>query len=190
MKKLILPVLAVCLGTIGFVPVGLFLQWWLPQDGPGELIVLLLITPFLALSVVLLKLSRKGGMWRQLVLQFLGSAFLVFFVWVSVFTFFPALSRRVGPWHTIRTMLVSAAQEIEAQRDELGVPPHRPLTTAEFEALKTQAHFVRSEYTFPLINRTVRLRWISTEYPYVGLNYGGGRNCLFDLESMRCQYAD
>lgn len=181
--------LAIIIGTFVFVPLGLVLQWWLPQDGPGELIVLLTSLPLVLVATTFIRYARKrssshGG------LKIAGYCILTVFVWIQVFAFIPWLSRRIGPWVALRSMLVEATREIQAKREELGIPADRPLTPREFEILKALVRFRRSEYTFPFINKAVRLRWLSTAPPYVGLNYDHGRNCLFDLDSMRCTYID
>jgi len=66
------------------------------------------------------------------------------------------------------------------------------LTHGEFDAIERQLSDDGSNatFTFPLVGRTVRIRLMQTYPPYVGVDYGDGRNCVFDLKSMRMTYVD
>jgi hypothetical protein len=177
---------AVVIGTAFFTPVGLFLQWWLPQDGPAELFVFALSVPLLLASASLYLLAFKS--LRKT--KFASFALLSFFIWIQIFTFVPQISRRIGPWKDLRGILKQSVSEATRARDRLGLPANRPLTADEMKLLTGYVRFSRPEYVFPFLKKRVKVRWISSAYPYLGLNYGEGRNCLFDLESMHCIYAD
>jgi hypothetical protein len=69
------------------------------------------------------------------------------------------------------------------------IPEHRQLTHEELQAIGSRLG-TGPTFTFPLVRRTVTLRWMVTYPPYVGVDYGAGRNVVFDLKSMRHIYAD
>ena len=48
----------------------------------------------------------------------------------------------------------------------------------------------KTNFTTPLINKKVTLRMMGRQPPYVGIDYGGGRRVILDLESMEAIYAD
>ena len=59
MKTVILSVLCILLTEVLFVPVGLYLQWALPGDGPYKLVFSLYSVPILIVALVLLWTVRK-----------------------------------------------------------------------------------------------------------------------------------
>jgi hypothetical protein len=173
--------IAAVAGTVLSLPIILFLQWWLPQDGPGELIVFIASLPLLVAALLLMRLTTACKTSVTL--------FALFF-WVQVTVFIPVISRRAGPWREIHAMLAIAARAVEDKRTELGIPTGRPLTSDEFEAIKATIVYPRPEYEFPVLGKTVHVRMLTTVAPYVGLSYGHGRNAVFDLETMACTYVD
>lgn len=177
-----------------FVPVGLFLQWALPVDIPYPYYELAFSLCSLAfLTIVLLLLGRRRRVARRGAGQtgrLLVVCLLVLLGLTQVFIFVPQIGRRIGPWADLRSLLLQKAQEVEDARVELGIPANRYLTAQERERIEAMVFAAPEEFTFPLINKKVTLRMMSTEPPYVGVDYGSGRRVIFDLDSMTVIYAD
>jgi hypothetical protein len=191
MKKVILSVLCILLTVVLFVPVGLYLQWALPGDGPYKLVFSLYSVPTLIVALVLLwtvpktrdDTTRRAG-------AVAATCLLVFFVLAQVFIWVPQISRRTGPWVELRSLLIQKSSEAEDARTQLGIPADRDLTQEEMMRVKAMVFEPPEEFVFPLINKKVTLRMMGKQSPYVGIDYGGGRRVILDLESMEAIYAD
>lgn len=109
---------------------------------------------------------------------------------VLITTCMPTISRRVGPWVELRSLLVAKSQEVAEARAALGIPEDRYLTSGEMHEIETLVLEPTSEYTFPIIHRTVRVMMLRAAPPYVGVDFGGGRRVMFDLRTMAIIYAD
>lgn len=171
-----------------FVPIGLFLQWWLPTDGPEEILVLLWSSPLLFLSLAVRFRIQKSVASPAHGSLIVGT--LLLFAYIQVFTFSPQISRRVGPWAHIRVLLLKSSSDVTKAREHLGIAPGRPLTRQEADLIESMALRPAPTYTFPFLKRTVTVRLLTRRPPYVGLNYGQGRNVVFDLRTMKKIYAD
>jgi hypothetical protein len=177
-----------------FAPLGLFLQWFLPGDGPYELLVSLLSSPLLLIGVLVAYQSRststqsleRGG----IVSKGLALFTLALFVEIQVFAYVPEVGRRVGPWDDLRGLLIEKAADVVREREALGLPADQPLSRLQVERIDAAALTPRPTFTFPLVHQTVKIRLMSGVYPYVGVDYGHGRNCIFDLKSMRATQCD
>ena len=179
---------------LAFGPLGLFLEWFLPGDGPYEFVVSLLSSPLLLIGILLVyqsratsanSLERAGVVSRGIALFTLA-----LFFEIQVFTYVPEIARRVGPWSDLRGLLLAKATQVEKAREALGVPADRPLSLTEVKTIDERVLTPRPTFIFPLVNQTVEVRLMSGTYPYVGVDYGNGRNCIFDLESMRATECD
>jgi len=174
-----------------FVPVGLYLQWALPVDAPCELVFSLYSVPILIVALVLLWTVRKT---RDDTTRRAGAVaatcLLVFLALAQVFIWVPQISRRIGPWVELRSLLIRKSSEAEDARTQLGIPADRNLTWEEMMRIKTMVFEPPEEFVFPLINKKVTLKMMGRQPPYVGIDYGGGRRVILDLESMEAIYAD
>jgi len=169
-----------------FAPVALYLQWAVPGDGPYEYLVTALSLPLVVLSVALVSLRKIPCTAKRLAMTIFLSLFILLQGWVYV----PQVSRRVGQWKGLRTMLVDKSSEIENVLRQLGVPEGRPLSRDDLALLEQRLFTPQPRFDFYLPSRTVTLRLLAAVPPYVGVDYGEGRNCIFDLESMVATYCD
>lgn len=191
MKTVIIFVLCILLTVVLFVPVGLYLQWALPVDAPCELVFSLYSVPILIVALVLLWTVRKT---RDDTTRRAGAVaatcLLVSLALAQVFIWVPQISRRIGPWVELRSLLIRKSSEAEDARTQLGILADRNLTWEEMMRIKTMVFEPPGEFVFPLINKKVTLRMMGRQPPYVGIDYGGGRRVILDLESMEAIYAD
>lgn len=185
-------VLGALLGAVAFVPVGLYLQWALPIDGPGELFVSLLSVPLLLVALALLSRPVVVPSWpRRSRRTSLAIGILVFFALIQATIFFPSITRRIGPWHELRARLVQKSQEIDDARARFGVAESVKLTPEQIAQIEAAVFPTPEEFVFPIINRRVILKLMTYRRPYVGVRYGtGSRGVIFDLDTMLAIYAD
>ena len=169
------------LGVSLFLPLFLYLQWWLPGDGPYE--VLPLAIAFCAGGLASWRLRDAGP-----TIELLARTTLVLAGLVGLQVLFPQVSRRVGPWVSLRRVLIQRSSEVANTAAALGIPPGKPIPRNLVGVNEERVAVPR--FYFPLVGREVRVRLMTTVPPYVGVDYGGGRNCVFDLGSMECTYAD
>jgi len=186
-KRLLLPYLGgLGAGVLLLAPLALYLQWALPGDGPYEYLVTLLSLPLLVLAAALLLLRRLPPGVRQLGV----SAFLAFFVLLQLWIYVPQLSRRVGQWHELRRMLIRQSVHVEKALRQQNIRSDRPISRTEIALLERQLFTPQPTFRFEFPPREVTVRILLAVPPYVGVDYGGGRNCVFDLESMVATYCD
>lgn len=167
-------------------PVALYLQWALPGDGPYEYFVTVLSLPLVILSAVLTLIRRT----RTTATRVATATPMMFFIFLQVWIYTPQLSRGIGQWTDLRAMLVDKSREIEIARGEMGLPVDRPLSRNEIELLEERLLTPRPRFDFYFPSKSVTLRILSAVPPYVGVDYGEGRNCTFDLDSMVATYCD
>jgi hypothetical protein len=79
------------------------LQWCLPIDGPGELLVFLANLPLLIIAIVLPVIARRS---RKPLLTPLASGLLAFFSLIQASVATPSITRRIGPWNELRSRLM------------------------------------------------------------------------------------
>lgn len=191
MKAKLVSILVALLSAIAFVPLGLYLQWCLPIDGPFELLLSLASLPLLMIALVLLnKLPVIPPGFRKPSLAPLAVGLLVFFSLLQVSTLAPSITRRIGPWHELRSRLVLKSQEVRDARAQLGILENTSLTPEEWARIEETVFAIPEEFVFPILNKRVTLQMMSHVQPYIGLNYGGGRRVVFDLDTMWVIYAD
>ena len=190
MKTVIISVLCILLTVVLFVPVGLYLQWALPVDAPCELVFSLYSVPILIVALVLLWTVRKTRDTTRRAGAVAATCLLVSLALAQVFIWIPQISRRIGPWVELRSLLIRKSSEAEDARTQLGIPADRDLTREEMMRIKAMVFEPPEEFVFPLINKKVTLKMMGRQPPYVGIDYGGGRRVILDLESMEAIYAD
>jgi hypothetical protein len=175
-------ILGLLLGALIFVPIALCLQWAVPGDGPYEYAVT--FGSVIGLGVGMALAGRVGA---KVVLH---TSLLLLFVLTQVWLYVPRVSRNVGPWKPLRAELMSKSTEVEEFRRASGIPSDRVLTRHEVALLQEALFDPPPTFTFPFPRREVRIRILTAEPPYVGVDYGRGRNCVFDLRSMHATYCD
>jgi hypothetical protein len=185
-------VLALLLTLGVFAPVGVYLQWSMPQDFPP--IVCACISASiggLILLLALIKWHRRRTVPRMQWPRRVGAVCLfVLSALVLIVTCFPPISRRVGPWAELRGVLVEKSMEVVEARAALSIPASRDLTSGEMDQIERMVFEPVPTYTFPVINKTVNVRLMSRVPPYVGVDFGGGRRAVFDLSTMMVIYTD
>ena len=93
--------------------------------------------------------------------------------------------RHDARWSAIRTGIRQYGDEIAAAAGD----PNKVLSHDEFVELK--GRFLPTPVPVHLPGYgTVTLRMAHGIYPYVGVDFGGGANALFDPRTMRCTYSD
>ena len=182
-------VLALLLTLAAFVPLGVYMQWVLPNRFspvcvlvPGSILLLIL-------SAYAYRRSRTADKHRWP--KRIGAlCLLVMSVLVVVATSVPVASRRIGPWAVLHDMLVEASCAVRETRAALSIPEGRSLTRSEMDQIERLALEPVPSYSFPIVNRCVEVRIISGIPPYVGVDFCDGRRVVFDLDTMFVLYAD
>ncbi|WP_147445492.1 hypothetical protein [Corallococcus aberystwythensis] len=109
---------------------------------------------------------------------------------LSLLAMSPALAqvagRHWGEWSRLKTVL----QDNEARVRALSSRTDGSLTEEEFARAK--AWFLEEPVTFRFETEPepVRLRLLRSVPPYVGVDFGQGRNAMFDPVTMRCVYSN
>jgi hypothetical protein len=107
--------------------------------------------------------------------------------WVAIILVCAAgiLERQDPRWRQVRTAIRRYGDAIAADAGDR----YRVLTHDEFVALRER--HVPSPVPLSLPGQgTVYLRMAHGVYPYVGIDFGGGSNALFDPSTMLCTYSD
>jgi hypothetical protein len=120
----------------------------------------------------------------------MAATLLPFLLGVELVIFVPEVSRRIGSWAELRTILLEGQARVVAARQQLSIPEERPLTGAELSHVRAVLPSTLATFRFPIVGKTAAVRVMRTHPPYVGLDYGNGRNVVFDLHSMRMVYVD
>jgi|KBSMisStandDraft_5_1062788.scaffolds.fasta_scaffold73669_3 hypothetical protein len=95
------------------------------------------------------------------------------------------LERHDARWAAIRGAIRQYGDEIATAAGD----KDRVLSHEEFEQFKRRFLPTPVPVRLPGYG-TVTLRMASGVYPYVGVDFGGGANALFDPASMMCTYSD
>jgi len=190
-KRKLASLLAALPAAIAFVPLGLYLQWLLPIDGPFELLISCASFPLLLVALILLgKVVVIRPRLPKPTFLPLAVGLLVFFGLIQTTIFVPSISRRIGPWHELRSRLALKSQETGAVRARLGVAENADLTPEQWAQIEETVLATPEQFVFPVLNKRVTLKLMSQLQPYVGIDYGGSRRAVFDLTTMSVIYAD
>lgn len=180
---------AVCVGAILFYGGMFFMAHPTPWNFPGDppLFDLLIYATGIALvvNVPVWLLARRLWLGRARFVSRLSRSCSI----VSLVMFLAAaagiLERHTFRWAEIRSGIREFGDEIATAAGDRG----RVLTQAEFAELKRR--FVPTPVPVRLPGYgTVTLRMAHGVYPYVGVDFGGGANALFDPSTMMCTYSD
>ncbi len=68
-------------------------------------------------------------------------ALVVMLVEVAVFTFIPPVSRRIGPWAELGSLLIEKSEDVARTRRALGIPADRYLTLNEVKYIEGSSGF-------------------------------------------------
>jgi hypothetical protein len=95
-------------------------------------------------------------------------------------------SRHFGEWRELRALLGRYRDTVAREAPDR----NRLLSHGEYEAIRdrlvsTPATFVSRGFREPL-----KIRMMQGSSPYVGVDFGAGRNAVFDLTTMICIYSD
>jgi hypothetical protein len=97
----------------------------------------------------------------------------------------PILERHDARWREVRNGIRQYGDAIAAAAGSQG----RLLTEEEFHRLHDQ--FMPEPIPVTLRGYgIVRLRMAHRVYPYVGVDFGGGANAIFEPRTMLCTYSD
>ncbi len=205
-------VLALLFTLIVFVPVGVYLQWFVPSDNG----LFICMYPLIGASIFVVALTiwrksrtaprmqfdrviiGKSDIWRksrtaprmQWPMRVGAVCLFVFCALWLVVTSIPPIGRRIGPWAELRRMLVEKSQQVAEAKATLSIPANRQLTREEIDQIERMVLDPAPAYTFPIINQTVHVRMMGGTPPYVGVDFGDGRRAKFNLATMVVTYAD
>lgn len=157
--------------------------WYFPGDPPLfetlAMLSLFLVTAW-GVAWLLMRLAAprmsKGGIGKLLRALLLLSALPLPVASVGI------AHRHLGEWADLKALLRTYADRIEKEVEKRG-SDH--LAEIGHEVLTPQPHFKFAAFRDP-----VRLRVLSTEYPYVGVDFGEGAHAVFDPMTMICTYSD
>ncbi len=164
---------------------------YFPGDPPTTDIlaeVSLLVVPYAcAAALVATLVSRLAG--PSFVLRILKAA-----AFLSVATAFTGtalsglhiLRRNVGEWAELKQLLRDNENRVEQVVGHEG----GALSPADVEKMKTWFQEHPATFKFKAMSDPVQIRLLSNVPPYVGVDFGGGRNAVFDTTTMRCLSAD
>jgi hypothetical protein len=155
--------------------------WNFPGDPPLFDLLLLLAPQNLAVIVPLYLWWRWRG--RRPALHVVGMLGM-FWAAVTVVSLLGVVERHSPRWSGVRAAIRGHADAIAA---DAGGP--RLLNDQEFESLR-QRHLPQPVPVQLTGFGTVHLRMTGSAYPYVGVDFGEGRNAFFDLKTMYCLYSD
>jgi hypothetical protein len=68
--------------------------------------------------------------------------------------------------------------------------PGRRLTDTEYDAVKSRLLTRQPTFASRGFREPLKIRMMQTIPPYVGVDFGEGRNAVFDLTTMICTYSD
>ena len=138
----------------------------------------------LCLGVLAVSPYLAGGRVPVRPLRIASGAMLLVLCLSSFIATGSVLYRFSPAWNPVRTGIRRLGDQILAASGG-----DRTLTSTEFDRLKQR--FVPKPIPVPLAGfGTVHLYMGSTAYPYIGVNFGQGRNADFDPDTMICTYSD
>jgi hypothetical protein len=155
--------------------------WNFPGDPPLFDVLVYLALLNLVLSAPLYLWWRWRG--RRPDLHIVG-LLVVFWVAITLTSLLGVAERHDPRWRQVRATIREYGDVIAA--DAGG---RRALEGQEFEALR-ERHMPRPVPVHLPGFGTVHLRMNHGNYPYVGVDFGDGRNAFFDLKTMLCVYSD
>jgi len=183
-------VLALLLTLVVFVPIGVYLQWFVPRDFP----LCVCIYPSISASILVIALivwhRSRTAPRMQWPMRVGAVCLFVLCALLLIVTSIPPISRRIGPWTELRGVLVEKSREVVEAKAALSIPAYRHLTPDEMDEIERMVFESVPTYTFPIINRTAYVRMMSRAPPYVGVDFQDGRRAVFDLATMVVIYAD
>jgi hypothetical protein len=158
---------------------------------------LLFWTVFLILSAAIVALfalqthvPTRRWTWRakHFVTRPLFSFVLTVHVCSASIVLVPEVSRSIGPWAPVRSALYEDGRRFEETARALQVELTVASVNANWDRLK--AAFQVRRMRWPGRTEEISIRPMRTDFPYVGIDYGNGRNCVFEWPSMRSDYCD
>jgi hypothetical protein len=96
------------------------------------------------------------------------------------------LGRRFGEWRDLHALLTDYSRRVSA----LTPDKSRLLTEAEYRAIDATLLTPRPTFSSRGFEKPVQIRMMQTYPPFVGVDFGKGRNAVFDLLTMSCTYSD
>jgi len=168
--------------------VGLFAGNATPWNFPGDppLFDLLLVAVAIAaavnlpLAVIVDRLRPRRSLVLSLPRTCATVAMIVFVICAA-----PILERHDARWRAVRYGIRQYGDAIAAAAGN----KDRVLTEEEFHRFHDQFMPQPIPVTLPGYG-TVHLRMAHGVYPYVGVDFGGGANALFEPRTMLCTYSD
>jgi hypothetical protein len=95
-------------------------------------------------------------------------------------------SRHFGEWRELRALLARHSDVVSREARDRG----RPSTREEHEALRRRILTPEPTFVSRGFREPLTIRMMRRGPPYVGVDFGGGRNAIFDLTTMICTYSD
>ncbi len=154
--------------------------FYFPGDPPALDIIFELSVILLVALIIASALTRiiRSSTWTQWLLR-RGLLLVAVVPLVGVLAGGCVIANRhFGEWRQLSSQLRLSRDLAQAAADE-----GRSVLAVE---LPPQL----SEFRFSGLRDPVRIRIMSAREPYVGVDFGGGANAMFDLVTMRCVYSD
>jgi hypothetical protein len=148
--------------------------------GLGELLSLLAAVLWLV-ARALRRLLRLRRAWENA----LAGPILLGFV-STVLATGAISSRHFGEWRELKVLLHRYSDMVEKE-----VPDrNRSLTHVEHEAIKGRLFTSEPVFVSRGFLKPLEIRMMQGRAPYVGVDFGAGRNAVFDPTTMICTYSD
>jgi hypothetical protein len=96
------------------------------------------------------------------------------------------LGRHFGEWGALKREIARHAARVSAAAPDA----RRLLTHQEFLELRARLMTPPATFRSAAFMEPLRIRMMEGGYPYVGVDYGTGRNAVFDPLTMVCTYSD
>lgn len=161
---------------------------YFPGDAPWADVLLLfseiviLITALLwAVGFAVRRLLRLRRAWERALAAPLLAAFVS-----AVLAGGAISSRHFGEWRELRDLLRQHSDRVASEAPDRS----RLLTHAEYNAIKGRILTPEPTFVSRGFRQPLKIRMMQTYPPYVGVDFGAGRNAVFDLATMICTYSD
>ena len=164
---------------------------YFPGDAPVAE-VFLIFSVILALLCILLgtgalvacKMFRRRAAFRRVSMAPLFLAALP--VCSVLYSGGSILGRRFGEWRGFHAVLTEYSRKVSTRVPDKS----RLLTEGEYRAIDATLLMPRPTFRSRGFEEPLKIRMMQTYPPFVGVDFGKGRNAVFDLLTMSCTYSD
>lgn len=166
--------------------------WGFPGDPPvADLLAAYGLLLVLALSSVKLLVSRTRGRisprWTRSItlLHRVSASTLALALGLFLVGLVGLVGRHVGSWRPVRQALLEELARIERGHRRPGA-----LSMDEYSEISRRLQSQDRRFAVSGCGESARIRILQTEHPFIGLNFGDGRNVVFEPRTMIVLYSD